>query len=152
MTGLIAFENPTTSETYVSQESAQTGTPVWGLLRIGWETGVSTSLTAWEWSAGPAGLAKRFRSLAERWRKDTRYVSSIHEMVLHPAYQQIIGMGLEALPFIFHELERRPDHWFWALQAITGEDPVPHGDRGNVAAMARHWLRWAEERGVRSVF
>ncbi|RMH08653.1 MAG: hypothetical protein D6704_02720 [Nitrospirae bacterium] len=122
------------------------------MLRIGWEEGIPTSLTVWEWSTRSAGLAERFRSLAERWRTDTRFVSSIHEMVLHPAYQQINGMGQEALPFILQELERRPDHWFWALQAITGEDPVPPEDRGNITSMARHWLRWAEERGISNAF
>ena len=94
---------------------------------------------------------RQFRELVNSWREDTKYLSSIHEMVLHPAYQRIIGMGRQALPFIFEELKRQPDHWFWALQAITGEDPVPPEDRGNIAAMARHWLRWAEERGIRGV-
>jgi hypothetical protein len=41
------------------------------------------------------------------------------DMVTHPAYQQIIGLGKEALPLLFGELRRAPDHWFWALRAIT---------------------------------
>jgi hypothetical protein len=42
----------------------------------------------------------------------------------HPAYQRIIEMGQPVMPLIFRELEREPDHWFWALQSITGENPV----------------------------
>jgi hypothetical protein len=71
-------------------------------------------------------------------------------MVLHPAYQQIIGMGKEALPFLIRELERNPDHWFWALRAITGEDPVPAEHRGRVRLMAQDWVKWARKRGVTS--
>lgn len=90
-------------------------------------------------------LAERFQSLAEMWRSDCAYLSSTQEMVLHSAYQQIIGMGLSALPFIFAELERKPDHWFWALRAITGQDPVPLKHRGNIVEMAHAWLIWAQE-------
>jgi len=85
---------------------------------------------------------KKFSELAEKWREETRYLSSVRDMVLHPAYQQIIGMGREALPFLFEELKRQPDHWFWALHAITGEDPVPPEEKGNVEAMTRRWLLW----------
>ena len=53
-------------------------------------------------------------------------------------------MGSAALPFIFSELEREPDNWFWALKAITGEDPVPEEHRGDVALMAKDWLAWAQ--------
>ena len=35
-------------------------------------------------------------------------------------------MGKQALPLIFEELRRKPNHWFWALNAITGQD-VAHG-------------------------
>ena len=63
-------------------------------------------------------------------------------MAMHPAYQQIIGMGTPALPLIFQELQREPDHWFWALGAITGENPVPEEDAGDLDAMTDAWLSW----------
>ncbi len=70
-------------------------------------------------------------------------------MAMHPAYQQIIGMGDAALPFIFQELRRDPDHWFWALKAITGEDPVAASDRGQLDKMTTAWLDWAGRHGQR---
>src|ERR1700687_4065288 len=70
-------------------------------------------------------LEDHFRELARQWKEATEFTSSTTQMVMHPAYQQIIGMGREALPFLLAELRRKPDHWFWALKAITGEDPVP---------------------------
>jgi hypothetical protein len=39
-------------------------------------------------------------------------------------------------------LEREPDQWFWALQAITEEDPVPPPSRGKVREMALAWIEW----------
>jgi len=92
-------------------------------------------------------LEEQLRQLADTWREQTHYLSSVHEIVLHPAYQRIIGTGPAALQFIFRELENSPDHWFWALSAITGEDPVPPEDRGNLRAMASHWLQWARKKG-----
>ena len=38
------------------------------------------------------------------------------------------------------ELRREPDHWFWALIAITGEDPVAPKDRGKLQEMTDAWL------------
>jgi hypothetical protein len=70
-------------------------------------------------------------------------------MVLHPAYQRIIGMGTAAVPFLLCELERRPDHWFWALTAITGADPVKPEHRGKLREMANAWLKWGKEQGLR---
>jgi len=149
MTGVAALQDRFSQDAYVSQESEQVGRPIRRLLRIGWEMGRSTSITESEASLSSDALAQRFQHLAKIWREECAHLSSIREMVLHSAYQQIVGMGPSALPFIFAELERKPDHWFWALRAITGEDPVPSEHRGNVAQMARDWLQWASKRGIR---
>ena len=70
-------------------------------------------------------------------------------MCSHPAYQQIVGMGDKAIPLILRELEQAPDHWFWALKAITGVNPVPREERADIKAMAKHWLEWGREEGYR---
>lgn len=95
------------------------------------------------------GLSReeRFRDLVRQWKTAIEFSSSTTEMVMHPAYQQIIGMGKDALPLLFAELRRKPDHWFWALKAITGADPVPPADRGKIHRMAQAWLAWAEQQG-----
>ena len=93
-------------------------------------------------------MRKKFKRLAGQWRRETMHASSITELALHPAYQQIVGLGPAAVGMIIAELRREPDHWFWALNAITGEDPVPDDARGDLAAMTRAWLEWAERRPV----
>ncbi len=96
-------------------------------------------------SAPPEQLAELFRQLVERWREETRYLSSSTEIAMRPAYQRIIGMGPAVIPLILAELARQPDHWFWALHALTGADPVSPGDRGKLPAMTEAWLRWGRE-------
>jgi hypothetical protein len=94
-------------------------------------------------------LAERFADLVQRLREETALLSSPTAQAAHPAYQQIIGMGPAALPLLFRELEDHGGHWFWALKAITGVDPVPPEDRGRVHAMRQAWLRWGLEQGLR---
>ena len=74
-------------------------------------------------------------------------MSMVHDMVLLPSYQRIIGMGMSVVPYILEDLEETGDHWFWALDAITGENPIPDEDVGNVPAMADEWLALARVRG-----
>jgi hypothetical protein len=90
----------------------------------------------------------RFQKLTEQWKKETLYLSNVVKKALHPAYQGIIGLGEPAVPLILEDLKRDPADWFWALTAITGENPVPESSTGNVAEMAAAWLRWGRERGL----
>lgn len=88
----------------------------------------------------------KFRRLADQWRKETRALSSDSDIVANFAYYQIIGMGERALPLIFEEMQAHGGRWFWALRAITGENPVKREERGNVRRMTETWLEWARER------
>lgn len=90
-------------------------------------------------------LEEKFRRLVVEWKARKSHSSCIEDMALHIAYQRIIGMGPEAVPLILAELEKEPDHWFWALYAITEADPVPEEDRGNLRKMAAAWIRWGKE-------
>ena len=93
----------------------------------------------------------QFRSLATSWREETMFLSSTTDRVTHWAYQRIIGLGHQAVRFILEDLSREPGHWFWALNAITGADPVAPSDRGNVQAMTAAWLAWGHQNKFDSV-
>ena len=95
--------------------------------------------------AKPVSLEERFRSLAERWRRETGMLSSTTRIVTNPAYRQIIELGPKVIPLILGELRQRPDHWFWALTLLSGEDPVPRENWGDVRCMAAAWLAWGRE-------
>lgn len=89
----------------------------------------------------------QFNGLRDQWRSESKFMSMVHDMVLLPSYQRIIGMGMSVVPYILEDLEETGDHWFWALDAITGENPIPDEDVGNVPAMADEWLALARVRG-----
>lgn len=95
-----------------------------------------------------ADIAIEFARLAAEWRKSRPPSSFIQDIVMHPAYQRIIGLGPPVVRHILRDLQRSPDHWFWALHSITGEDPVQQSDSGNLAKMADAWLKWGRSRGL----
>ena len=92
----------------------------------------------------------KFQGLVDAWRQQRGANSSITDAVLCPAYQSVLGMGPDVVPFLLKQLRSEgdnPDHWFWALKAITETDPVPNEDRGNLPLMARAWLEWESRQG-----
>jgi hypothetical protein len=90
---------------------------------------------------------EEFNRLKTEWEKDTRHLSSITETCTHRAYQRIIGGGKESLPFIYEDLKEGTDHWFWALQSITGDNPVPKEALGRMEQMRTIWLHHLKENG-----
>ena len=94
-------------------------------------------------------VVEKFNRLRDRWKADTKdsCSSSTKDLCVEPSYQHIIGMGPVAVPLILRELELENDHWYWALNAITEENPVPAEDRGDLNKMKEAWLKWAKEKG-----
>ena len=86
-------------------------------------------------------IETRFHLLADEWHAATDMLSSPRETAMHATYQQIIGMGAEALPFIFEDIHN--GWWFWALVAITGEDPAA-GTTTHKDAVDK-WEKWYSE-------
>ena len=92
-------------------------------------------------------LERQFRQLSHQWENETGMLSDLSQKVIHPAYQRIIGMGQDAIPFLLNELSKRPNHWFWALRSITGANPVKPEHRGRIKLMAKDWLCWGRDHG-----
>lgn len=90
-------------------------------------------------------LEAEFKVLSDQWRRETRMLSSDSDIAASFAYHQIIGMGEKALPLIFREMQERGGRWFWALRAITRQNPVRPEDRGNVRSMTQAWLEWGRQ-------
>ncbi|MFZ2961200.1 MAG: hypothetical protein WA705_30335 [Candidatus Ozemobacteraceae bacterium] len=88
-----------------------------------------------------------FGDLYRRWIEETVLCSTAMEAAIHPAYQRIIGMGRTAVPLILRELAKDLNHWFWALSAITGVNPVLPENRGRLEKMKEDWLIWGQKNG-----
>jgi hypothetical protein len=67
----------------------------------------------------------------------------------HPAFQEICSLGEGVIPLMLRDLAERPRLWVWALPKITGADPVPEADRGNITKMSQAWLAWGKANGYR---
>jgi hypothetical protein len=91
-------------------------------------------------------LEQRFSRLRNEWQTETSHVSSLHKIVMHPAYQRIIGMGPSAVPMMLRDMKKSPEHWLWALNAITEQDPAPEGANFEQAVQA--WIKWGEKKGI----
>jgi len=95
----------------------------------------------------PAKIDLRFSMLAREWKAESRFASSPNQMFLLPSYQKIIALGPPAIPLILRDLNREPNHWFWALAALTGENPARAEQAGNVGAMRDAWIAWGRRQG-----
>jgi hypothetical protein len=97
----------------------------------------------------PSGdnLEERFTRLATKWHQAVAHQSSSRVRDNHPAYQEIIRLGPPVVPLLLRDLERNRRHWFTALVAITGVNPVTREDAGDIPRMIEAWLRWGRENG-----
>ena len=91
--------------------------------------------------------AKQFHRLVDQWIDDTLDMSSVKDMVVHPAYLRIIAMGDWVIALLLRELEERPNYWFVALRSITEDDPIPDNANGDFTMMVDAWLEWGRREG-----
>ena len=96
----------------------------------------------------PKELRDRFQRLTKEWKEQSRYLSNSAQIAMLDSYQRIIGMGWQALPLILEEMKKEPGQWFWALEAITEENPVPPESAGRILEMTQAWIDWAKKRGI----
>lgn len=97
----------------------------------------------------------RFQKLVQQWRDQRGSMSAIDDMSMLIPYQNIIGMGIDAMPLLLAQLKADgddPDQWFWALQTIAEANAlnppvVQEEDQGNYQKLAAAWLGWGESQG-----
>ncbi len=92
-------------------------------------------------------LEERLRRLEAVWNAETAHLSSASKIIGHPAFREIVNMGEPVVPLLLRDLEKEPSFWVWVLWEITGADPVPPSDRGNIAKMTDAWLCWGRAKG-----
>lgn len=92
-------------------------------------------------------IEARFQRLAGVWLAETAAISSTSDLVAHPAFLEIVNMGPAVIPLLLRELERKTGHWHRALRRITGVEPVPRPEPGDIAEARAAWLRWGKEQG-----
>lgn len=96
-------------------------------------------------------LEERFRTQADKWRRETEHVSSPSQMMTHPSYQAILGMAQgheeEMIRLMLLDLRDNRTPWFWALSYLTHDNPIEHSDAGRLDKMIKAWVDWGKARG-----
>jgi len=93
-------------------------------------------------------VEQRFHQLAEQWEQETGSLSSQTKKIMNRHYQAIVGMGPQIIPALLRDIQDNRRDWFWALSAITQENPINRADAGNVDKMAAAWVTWGRKKGI----
>ncbi len=90
-------------------------------------------------------LKEKFEAYTSIWITETMFSSSVHEIINNSAYRSIVKLGKDVIPFIIEELKKEENHWFYALEALTGQNPIKQEHRGIIRLMKSDWIEWAEK-------
>ncbi|MFZ4378068.1 MAG: hypothetical protein ACOYN9_17060 [Saprospiraceae bacterium] len=90
-------------------------------------------------------LSTKFDLYSGIWKTETMFSSNISEITNNSAYRSIIGLGKDIIPFIIEDLKQSENHWFYALELLTGENPIKSEHRGIINLMKSDWLNWAKK-------
>jgi len=93
-----------------------------------------------------SNITHQFRLLVREWQLGTETTSSLSKIVMNSAYQKIIGLGPVVVPLILREMQRSPNHWFWALNALVQDDD-PSTGTSSMKDATNAWLRWGVSKG-----
>ena len=90
-----------------------------------------------------------FNESVERWERETAIHSAPGPTYLQRDYYLITAKGIEnpkvVVPLILNRLANYGGDWFYALEAIAGENPAKNCETFHEALTA--WGGWARERG-----
>jgi len=99
-------------------------------------------------AAAVPSIEEQFRQQAEKWKRETKHLSSPTQKLMHPSYQAILGMGRDVLPLMLRDLAQNRTEWFWALSYITHENPISREDAGKMDKMIWAWVNWGTAKGL----
>lgn len=118
-----------------------------GVLNNSFVTVASSPFVKLEATANDT-IEKVFQTLKNEWFHETVFSNSLSEINESEPLQTIIALGAPVVPLILAELQKEPNHWFFALRKLTGVDPIKAGEAGNIPKMRTAWLEWAKREGV----
>jgi hypothetical protein len=94
-------------------------------------------------SADKAELETIFNGLLKKWKEETRGYSLTSQKYAHPAYQSILVLGSEVVPFILRDLQSNGGRWFEALKALTKRDDITKPSDSYEDAV-KAWIAWGK--------
>jgi hypothetical protein len=88
----------------------------------------------------------RFLQLASELSSETRNISSLTAIALHPKYRQIVDIGWDVVPHLIYDLQKNKRYWLPALAEITKLRPYDSADEGNSKIMIDAWVNWGKKK------
>jgi hypothetical protein len=96
-------------------------------------------------------IETEFQREAEVWAKETAHLSSPQQRFQHPSYTTILEMAkdnrYQVIRLMLEDMQANRREWFWALKALTHENPVDQKDSGYKDKMISAWVRWGRRQG-----
>lgn len=87
-----------------------------------------------------------FNALISSWKKETRFMSSIKEIIEQQDFQAIVAMGEQAVPFIGQYIETEPSTLVWALNLIF-KGKISEKKDLTIAEACRLWVKELRRQG-----
>ena len=87
-----------------------------------------------------------FDELVSSWKKETRFMSSIKDIVEQQDFQAIVAMGEQAVPFIGQSIETEPSTLVWALNLIF-KGKISEKKDLTIAEACKLWVRELRRQG-----
>ncbi len=94
------------------------------------------------------GLKSSFEKYRNQWVSETIFLSDPSRMFRNDAYRSVIYLGADVMPILISDMQETGNHWFYALEEISGENPIAEANRGNVHLMINDWLDWGIAKGI----
>ena len=119
--------------------SHKTDNPIWD------EPKTSGKLIVLSRPVNISPIVARFRKRSLEWHTETDGLSALEDVITHPAYLNIIGIGEPAIPLILKEMQEHGGRWQTALEAITEHNPVTPENVGFARKTKEAWLKWGRK-------
>lgn len=87
-----------------------------------------------------------FDALESSWRKETRFLSSVKDIINQRDFQAIVSMGAQAVPFIGQSIDAQPSTLVWALNIIFNGKISEKKDL-TVAEACKLWVKELKRQG-----
>ena len=81
-----------------------------------------------------------------KWRSETKFTSSLDDILEHDCYLDIVKMGQKVFDFLILELKKSPGLEVYALEDIEGRAPYGEELLGDIVGMTNAWVDEAELR------
>ncbi len=96
----------------------------------------------------PEQLRQKYLKLREEWEEGTATISSLTIQMEHPAFQEILQLGPDVIPFILEDIQHEASWIIIALPILAGERPtIRPEDAGRLSILVASWLEWGQAKG-----